>query len=116
MAVARKTKSEKEQERPSIAFIDEESLGDVVDEDTIKRLSLAFETLAKFPDLVRRHRRFVGGATATAVISSTVIILAYRTIHSRLAKGESAVDALKAVTEDEVERSISLLRRIRRRK
>lgn len=115
MAVARTAKSE-EQERPSIAVLDDEAFGDVVDEDTAQRLSLAFETLEKFPDFVRRHRRFVGGATATAIISSTAIILAYRTIHGRLAKGESAVDALKGITEDEVERSISLLRRIRRHK
>ncbi len=89
--------------------------GEVVDEHTAQRLSLAFGALNKFPDLVRRHRRFVGGATATAVISTSAIILAYRAVHSRMANGESAAEALKGVTEDEIERSVGLLRRIRRR-
>ncbi len=115
MAVARKAKSEEQGPTP-IALVDDETFGEVVDQDTAQRLSLAFDTLEKFPDFVRRHRRFVGGATATAIISSTAIILAYRTIHGRLAKGESPIDALKGITEDEVERSILLLRRIRRRK
>lgn len=98
------------------AVNEHDTVGDVVDQDTANRLSLAYNTLEKFPDFVRSHRRFVGGATATAIVSSTAIILAYRTIHGRMAKGESAIDALKHVTEDEVEKSISLLRRIRRKK
>ncbi|HWO94005.1 MAG TPA: hypothetical protein VNL92_04510, partial [Dehalococcoidia bacterium] len=70
----------------------------------------------KFPDFVKRHRRFVGGATATAVISTTALVLAYRALGARMAKGESPGEALKGVTEEEMDRSMALLRKIRRKK
>ncbi len=116
MAVVRKPQTQDESEWPALTSLDDDTVGDMVDADTAHRLSLAFTTLDKFPDFVRRHRRFVGGATATAVISTTAVMLAYRAIHGRLAKGESATDALKSLTEEEVEKAGAFLRRIRRPK
>ena len=66
--------------------------------------------------LIKKHRRFVGGAAATAVISTTAVILAYRAIHARTSRGESGTDALKRITEDEIERAGALLKRIRKGK
>ncbi len=122
MAIVRKRETEDHDPKgtmppkPDVYPVDYESMGEVMDEDSAHRLSLAFGAVNKFPDLIKRHRRFVGGATATAVISTTAIILAYRAVHGRMAKGESAADALKHVTEEEIERSVSLLRRIRGKK
>lgn len=101
---------------PMLTPFDDEHYGEVVDEDTAQRLALAFNAVNKFPGVVNRHKRFVGGATATAVVSTTAVILAYRALHGRIAKGESAAEALKSVTEDEIERGMSLLRKIRRKK
>ncbi len=95
---------------------DDEMQGEVVDPETAQRLAQAFKAVNKFPGVVSRHRRFVGGATATAVVSTTAVILAYRALHGRMAKGESAAEALKGVTEDEIEHGLDLLRKIRRKK
>jgi hypothetical protein len=91
-------------------------VGEVVDDHTAEQLSLAYRAVNQFPELIKRHRRFVGGAAATAVISTTAIVLAYRAMHARTSRGESSVDALKRITEDEIERAGSLLKRVRKHK
>jgi hypothetical protein len=74
--------------------------GELPDTQTLSALRLAHKAVAKFPDLVKRHQTYVGGA---AVLSSVVVVLASIAISRRLHKGESPEQILASITPEEIE-------------
>jgi hypothetical protein len=74
--------------------------GEHPDSHTMSALQLAHKAVNKFPDLVKRHQKFVGTA---AVLSSAVVVLASIAITKRLHKGESPEHILASITSEEIE-------------
>jgi hypothetical protein len=74
--------------------------GELPDTNTMSALQLAHKAVDKFPDLVKRYQKYVGGA---AVLSSVVIVLASIAISRRLHKGESPEHILASITSEEIE-------------
>jgi hypothetical protein len=74
--------------------------GEHPDTQTMSALQLAHKAVDKFPDLVKRHQKYIGGA---AVLSSVVVVLASIAISRRLHKGESPEQILASITSEEIE-------------
>ena len=74
--------------------------GELPDTNTMSALQLAHRAVEKFPDLVKRYQKYVGGA---AVLSSVVVVLASIAISRRLHKGESPEQILASITPEEIE-------------
>ncbi|MBM3140470.1 MAG: hypothetical protein FJZ92_09795 [Chloroflexi bacterium] len=77
----------------------EASGGEVIDRAARDAIRLAHRALERFPDLVRRHKVIAGGAA----ISSSLIILAGVAIAHRMRKGQSPEEAVRSVTEEELQ-------------
>jgi hypothetical protein len=74
--------------------------GELPDTHTMSALQLAHKAVEKFPDLVKRYQKYVGGA---AVLSSVVVVLASIAISRRLHKGETPEQILASITPEEIE-------------
>jgi hypothetical protein len=74
--------------------------GELPDSNTMSVLQAAHKAVAKFPDLVKRHQKYVGTA---AVLSSAVVVLASIAISRRLHKGETLERILDEITPEEIE-------------
>lgn len=77
----------------------EASGGEMIDRTARDAIRLAHRALDRFPDLVRRHKFIAGGAA----ISSSLVVLAGVAITRRVLKGQSAEDAVRTVTEAELQ-------------
>lgn len=74
--------------------------GERPDHHALSALQLAHKAVDKFPDLVRRHQKYIGTA---AVLSSAVVVMASIAISRRLHKGESIERILEEITSEEIE-------------
>ena len=61
-------------------------------------IRLAHRALARFPDVVRRHKFIAGGAA----ISTSLVALAGVAITRRMRSGQSEEEAIASLTEDEL--------------
>jgi hypothetical protein len=83
--------------------VKEASGGEVIDRTARDAIRLAHRALDRFPDLVRKHKVIAGGAA----ISSSLVVLAGVAITRRVLKGQSAEDAVRTVTEAELQGIVS---------
>src|SRR5581483_9124786 len=74
--------------------------GELPDSHTMSVLQVAHKAVAQFPDLVKRHQKYVGTA---AVLSSAVVVLASIAISRRLHKGQTLERILDEITPEEIE-------------
>ena len=74
--------------------------GEAPDKSAVAALQLAHRAIAKFPELSRRYKWFIGTA---AVVAPALITLASIAVTRRLHKGESPDDILATITPDEIE-------------
>jgi len=79
------------------------SLGEAPDNGTIISLQLTHRVVARFPDLSKRYRSFVGVA---AFSSAALLLLASIAINSRLEHGESPEQILLEITSEEIENAL----------
>ena len=79
--------------------VKEASGGETIDQVARDSIRLAHMALDRFPDLVRRHKVIAGGAA----ISSSLVILAGVAIARRMRRGETAEEAVAALTEEELQ-------------
>jgi hypothetical protein len=73
--------------------------GEHVDELAHGVLKLAHEAIDRFPEVKRRHMFMAGGAA----ISSALIVAAGVAVARRIKSGQSAEDAVRDVTEEEID-------------
>jgi hypothetical protein len=74
--------------------------GERLDNHSHDSLQLAYEALAKFPELRRRYQKFIGTA---AVLSTGVVVLASIAVTRRLHRGQNPARILAEITPDEIE-------------
>jgi len=77
----------------------EASGGEMIDRTARDAVRLAHRALDRFPDLVRKHKFIAGGAA----LSSSLVMLAGVAITRRVLKGQSAEEAVRSVTEAELQ-------------
>jgi hypothetical protein len=75
-------------------------LGEAPDNGAVNSLQLTHRVVARFPDLNKRYRSFVGSA---AVSSAALLGLASIAISLRLQHGESPEKILLEITSEEIE-------------
>ncbi|MCK9487372.1 MAG: hypothetical protein M0R73_11855 [Dehalococcoidia bacterium] len=73
--------------------------GEGVDELATGMVKLAHEAIDRFPDVKRRHMFLAGGAA----ISSALVVAAGVAVMRRVRAGQTPADAVRDVTEDEIE-------------
>ena len=73
--------------------------GEQVDELAHSVLKLAHEVIERFPEVKRRHMFIAGGAA----ISSALIVTAGLAVSRRIKSGQSAEEAVRDVTEEEID-------------
>ena len=74
--------------------------GELLDGGSHSTLQLVYKAIAKFPELRRRHQKFIGTA---AVLSSGVVVLASIAVTRRLHRGQLPERILEEITPDEIE-------------
>ena len=74
--------------------------GETPDHQSLHILQLAHEAIKKFPNLAIRHRKFIG---TTAVVSTSLVVLATVAINLRLRRGHSPAKILAEITQEEIE-------------
>jgi hypothetical protein len=79
--------------------VKEASGGDAIDHAARDAIRLAHRALERFPNLVRKHKVIAGGAA----ISSSLVVIAGVAIARRMRKGQSGEEAVRTVTEKELE-------------
>lgn len=72
--------------------------GEKIDRTAQEAIRLAYRTLERFPEVVRRHKFIAGGAA----VSSALVALAGVAVARRMHDGASADDAVDGVTEEEL--------------
>jgi hypothetical protein len=72
--------------------------GEALDHAAAEAVRLAHRVLERFPDVVRQHKLFAGGAA----VSSALVVLAGVAVARRMQHGASAEEAVEGVTEDEL--------------
>ncbi len=72
--------------------------GEALDHATAGAVRLAHRVLERFPDVVRQHKLFAGGAA----VSSALVVLAGVAVARRMLHGASAEEAVEGVTEREL--------------
>lgn len=98
-------------ERPDHPDSEHGSHGEHLDDPTLRVLRLAYAAAQKFPDVAKRHKKFVG---SVAVVSSVLVLLGGIAVARRVRRGESAEQILESLTPDEIERAIDLKAKPRR--
>ncbi len=73
--------------------------GEQIDRAAEESIRLAHRALERFPDLVRRHKYVAGGAA----VAGALVVLASVAIARRMGRGETADEAIEALTEAEIE-------------
>ena len=74
--------------------------GELLDDGSHASLQLAYKAIAKFPELTRRHQKFIG---TVAVLSTGVVVLASIAVTRRLHRGQAPERILAEITPDEIE-------------
>lgn len=72
--------------------------GEALDHAAADAVRLAHRVLERFPDIVRQHKLFAGGAA----VSSALVVFAGVAVARRMQHGASADEAVEGVTEDEL--------------
>ena len=72
--------------------------GEALDHAAAEAVRLAHRVLERFPDVVRQHKLFAGGAA----VSSALVVLAGVAVARRMRRGASAEEAVEGVTEGEL--------------
>lgn len=72
--------------------------GEALDHAAADAVRLAHRVLERFPDVVRQHKLFAGGAA----VSSALVVLAGVAVARRMLGGETAEEAVEGVTEEEL--------------
>ncbi len=73
--------------------------GEQVDRAAHEAIQLAYRALDRFPELVKRHRFIAGGAA----VSGALVVLAGVAIARRMRAGQTADEAIEALTQQEIE-------------
>lgn len=74
--------------------------GEAPDNGALAALQLTHRAIAKFPELSKRYKWFIGTA---AVVAPALITLASIAVTRRLNKGQSPDKILEEITPDEIE-------------
>jgi hypothetical protein len=74
--------------------------GETPDDSALTSLQLTHRAIAKFPDLSKRYKWFIGTA---AVVAPALVTLASIAVTRRLHRGQSPETILAEITPDEIE-------------